>query len=61
MIAVFNHRPSVTLDRPIYLAGAILDASKLAMLKFWYERFQPTFHQPGSSDIHLLFTDTGET
>ena len=30
-------KPTITLDKPIYLGAAILDMSKLLMYRLWYD------------------------
>jgi hypothetical protein len=50
-------KTSVVLDKPIYTGFVVLEASKLLMYKFHYNRMQKLFDRPGQ--LRLLFTDTG--
>ena len=46
-------KPTIVLDKPIYLGAAILDLSKLLMYRFWYDVLKVKY-----SNIKLCFTDT---
>ena len=46
-------KPTITLDKPIYLGAAILDMSKLLIYRFWYDVLKVKY-----SNIKLCFTDT---
>ena len=46
-------KPTIVLDKPIYLGAAILDLSKLLMYRFWYDVLKVKY-----SYIKLCFTDT---
>ena len=53
LVGVELAKPTIELNKPIYVGAAVLDLSKLIMMNFWYRIFKPTF--PGAT---LCFTDT---
>ena len=54
LVAVHMSKPSVKLNKPIYLGMSILDLSKTLMYHFHYDRVKPKWGE----DAELLFTDT---
>ncbi len=54
LVAVHMSKPSVKLNKPIYLGMSILDLSKTLMYHFHYDHVKPKWGE----DAELLFTDT---
>jgi hypothetical protein len=54
LVTVERKKTCVTLDRPVYLAAAILELSKLVIFKFFYQVLLPKF----GSKITILYSDT---
>ncbi len=54
LVAVHMSKPSVKLNKPIYLGMSILDLSKTLMYQFHYDHVKPKW----GKDAELLFTDT---
>lgn len=44
---------SIQISQPIHVGFTVLEASKLAMAKFWYRTMLPTFHE---ENLNLLYT-----
>ena len=59
MVMVKMERTCVTLDKPIYLTGTILDKAKEYMHEFWYDGVMKHLHDPPNSTAELYLTDTG--
>ena len=53
LVGVELIKPSIILDKPIYLGAAILDLSKLLMYRFWYDTLKKRYN-----NIKLCMTDT---
>lgn len=51
-------KTSVMLNKPIYVGFAVLEASKLLMYQFHYQKMTKMFPKP--DQLSLLFTDTGK-
>ena len=49
-----NYKEKVILDKPIYIGCAILDLSKLHMLKFHYNVIEKNF----KNQYKLIYSDT---
>ena len=47
-------KTEVKINKPIYLAQALLDLSKTLMFKFWYDYLKPMY----GDKIRLCYTDT---
>ena len=52
-------RTRVLLDKPLYLTGIILDKAKETMTNFWYHGVMQKLHDPPTSSVNLMLTDTG--
>ena len=57
---VRSNRLRCKLDRPIQVGTAILELSKLVMLKFWYLVAKVHLHDPPRSTLALHMSDTGK-
>ena len=55
LVAVHRNPTKITLDRPMAIGVAILELSKLTMLRFHYDIMMPRY---GPERCRLLFTDT---
>ena len=55
---VRSQKTRVILDKPIFLAGQILDHSKRHMTAFFYNMLMPSFHAPPVSYLNVLLSDT---
>ena len=53
LVAIHEKKELLTLNKPIYVGNAILELSKLAMYKFYYD-----FVKKKCKKCILLFTDT---
>ena len=53
LVAIHEKKELLTLNKPIYVGNAILELSKLAMYKFYYDFVKKKCKNP-----KLLFTDT---
>ena len=51
LVGVEVIKPTVTLDRPIFVGATILDLSKVHMYDFWYNTLKPKYQ-----NLKLCFT-----
>ena len=54
LLAIEMRKTKVKMNKPVYLGMAILDISKIAMYKFWYEYLKPKYR----NKIGLCYVDT---
>lgn len=54
LVAIEQHKTNIFYNRPIIVASAILEQSKIKMYEFYYEILKPHF----KDDLKLLYTDT---
>ena len=51
-------KTEVVLDKPLFVAGVILDMAKNHMVSSFFRVILPAFHRPPSSTLRMMTTDT---